>query len=228
MSTKSEILDYYDRDGTLLWTDLRTKILAAQEQQSRERGDTDISVDCVMLFLINTDNQVYISKRASNKAENPNLWDKTLGGHVVSGDSFDTTVKKELDEELSIDAEVLKNSADFSERLKNPTDLTQKAIITRVTDIHNYQSKRVTQQGDTWNKRMNVGLYIGFYNGEVSFKDGEVAESKFISLHDLETEIQKNPDMYTDDILKLIKEHAVLNTILVYSKKAMEILNKTE
>jgi len=82
----------------------------------------------------------------------------------------------------------------------------------------------VTRDGDSWNKRMNVGLYVGVYNGELIFKDGEVEDSKFISLDILETEIQKNPEIYTDDILKLIKEYAIINVILGYSRKVARIL----
>lgn len=226
MTKAPEYIDYYDRDGKLLGTDVRNAVLARQEKQSRELGDTDISVNCVMLFLVNSDNQVYVCKRAHDKAENPNLWDKTLGGHVVSGDSFDKTVKKELDEELSIDAEILENTSDFSDKFTE-IDLTKKAIVSRVAKIQNYQSKRITREGDSWNKRMNVGLYVGVYNGEVVFKDGEVEDSKFIALDDLETEIQKNPEIYTNDLLRLIKEHAVLNKVLGYSKKVTEILKNT-
>jgi len=136
MSKLTECIDYYDRDGNLLGTDLRTEVLARQEKESRETGDTNISVNCVMLFLLNTKNQVYVCKRARDKAENPNLWDKTLGGHVQTGFSFDETLKDELNDELTIDVEILENNTDLFEHLKNRVDLTQKAIVSKVRIIN--------------------------------------------------------------------------------------------
>lgn len=73
---------------------------------------------------------------------------------------------------------------------------------------------------------MNVGLYIGVYNGGTKFKDGEVENMELIPLTDLEKEINMNPEIYTDDILKLIKEHTILEAIIGYGQKVRDILDK--
>ncbi len=225
MSSKPEYIDYYNLEGELLGTDERKKVLKRQENQSRETGDTDIVVGSVMLLLFDTSGQVYISQRSADKPENPNLWDKSMGGHIVSGDSSDETVKKELDEELGIEASIITDDIVLSEEIKNPITLTQRAIIKKVKELKNYQSKRMTQDGDIWNKRMNVGLYIGIYNGDVKFKDGEVQNLRLIPITELEQEIQKNPDIFTDDILRLIREHAIVDVIMGYARKIWSIVN---
>ena len=218
MPTKTEYIDYYDRKWNLLGTDEREIVVAHQEKQARETGDTDIVVECIMLFLFDTNGQVYISKRA-NKRENPYLWDKSVGWHVVSGDCFDKTVAKELDQELGIRADIVADDRAFLESIRDPIELTKKAVIKKIKEIRNYQSKRTTREGDSWNKRMNVALYIGVYNGGTNFKDGEVKDMELVPLTELEEKIRMNPEKYTDDILKLIQEHAVLGILLQYSQK---------
>ncbi|MBP9779082.1 NUDIX domain-containing protein [Candidatus Gracilibacteria bacterium] len=225
MQKPIEYINYYDREGKLLGTDERKKVLKRQEMESRETGDTNIVVNCIMLFLFDTNGQVYISKRA-NKPENPHLWDKSVGGHVVAGADFDMTVVAELDQELGVRADIVSDDQSLIEHIRNPIELTQKAVIKKIGEITNYKSKRTTREGDSWNKRMNVGLYIGIYNGGTNFKDGEVNNIELIPLTDLEKKINMNPEIYTDDILKLIKEHAVLEAIIGYGRKVRDILDK--
>ncbi len=225
MQEPTEYINYYDREGNLLGTDERKKVLKRQEKESRETGDTTIVVNCIMLFLFDTNGQVYISKRA-NKPENPYLWDKSVGWHVIAGADFDKTVIKELDEELEIEADIVSDDLSLIEHIHNPIELTQKAIIKKIWEITNYTSKRTTREWDSWNKRMNVGLYIGVYNGGTNFKDGEVENIELIPLTDLEKEINMNPEIYTDDILKLIKEYEVLEAIIGYGWKVRDILDR--
>lgn len=225
MQEPIEYINYYNREGNLLGTDERKKVLKRQEMESRETGDTTIVVRCIMLFLFDTNGNIYISKRA-NKEENPFLWDKSVGWHVVAGADFDKTVEDELDQELGIEADIVSDDLSLIEHIHNPIELTQKAVIKKIKEIRNYKSKRTTREWDSWNKRMNVGLYIGVYNGGTNFKDGEVQNIELIPLTDLEKTIKMNPEIYTDDILKLIKEHAVLEAILGYGQKVRTILEK--
>lgn len=78
MQEPTEYINYYDREGNHLGTDERKKVLKRQEIESRETGDTNMVVKCIMLFLFDTNGNIYISKRA-NKPENPYLWDKSVG-----------------------------------------------------------------------------------------------------------------------------------------------------
>jgi isopentenyldiphosphate isomerase len=49
---------------------------------------------------MNSAGRIYLQKRSKHKAENAGMYDKTVGGHVVAGDSFNMTMVKECAEEL--------------------------------------------------------------------------------------------------------------------------------
>ena len=48
----------------------------------RETGKPNKSVDVVNVILFNESGEMIVQKRASHKRHNPNLLDKSIGGHV--------------------------------------------------------------------------------------------------------------------------------------------------
>jgi 8-oxo-dGTP diphosphatase len=59
-------------------------------------------------IIIINNNEVLCNKRSSKKDIFPNQWDIIVGGHVKSGETFETTAILELREELGIKAKKLK------------------------------------------------------------------------------------------------------------------------
>ena len=50
--------------------------------------------------IFNSDSELLIQKRQSFKETYPNLWDITAGGHVISGETSEEAIERELFEEL--------------------------------------------------------------------------------------------------------------------------------
>lgn len=56
----------------------------------------------VYAFIFNKDNEILLQKRSSSKKLWPNLWDVTVGGHVLSGEFGYEALIRETKEEFGI------------------------------------------------------------------------------------------------------------------------------
>ncbi len=65
----------------------------------------------VVVFIINSKEQVLLQKRSPNKRMWPNTWDVTAGGHVLAGEFGFQAIIREAKEELGI--ELNKNEMTF-------------------------------------------------------------------------------------------------------------------
>ncbi len=54
----------------------------------------------VMFFVVSNDGRVLITKRSNDKEFFGGHWSVVLGGHVSSGDSYEKTLLKEMEEEI--------------------------------------------------------------------------------------------------------------------------------
>lgn len=235
----AEIINYFDLQGRVIWEGDRKNVLKEQEKISRatlsssrveaimaqnmEIPPENFAVESIMMFLFDKDNNVYIVQRSEDKAENPGLWDKSVWWHVVRWDTFDSTAIKELNEELGVSAVVAKDEENLMEISRN-MNLDNMAVILGISDLKNYISKRTTPEKDSWYKLFNSRLYIGFYNGDVTFSDGEAVGKKFIPLENLEEEIKNSPETYTSDVLMLIQKHKILELAKSMSGRVHNIL----
>jgi 8-oxo-dGTP pyrophosphatase MutT (NUDIX family) len=69
---------------------------------SMERGEAKakgFAAGAVQLLLVNAEGRVLLQRRRDDK-ENGGLWDKSVGGHVQSGETFDAALIREANEEL--------------------------------------------------------------------------------------------------------------------------------
>ncbi|MBN1162932.1 hypothetical protein JXA34_04285 [Patescibacteria group bacterium] len=55
-------------------------------QRAKEGKEPEISVDVVNILLFNEHREMFVQKRSKDKYHNPNLLDKSLGGHIEYGD----------------------------------------------------------------------------------------------------------------------------------------------
>jgi 16S rRNA (adenine1518-N6/adenine1519-N6)-dimethyltransferase len=58
----------------------------------------------VHMLLFNASGELYLQKRSIWKDRNPGLWDSSAAGHVDSGEDYLTAARRELQEELGIEA----------------------------------------------------------------------------------------------------------------------------
>ncbi|MBX7187275.1 MAG: NUDIX domain-containing protein [Vicinamibacteria bacterium] len=83
-----ELLNVYDAAGGVVG--------------SMERGDAKakgFAAGAVQLLLVNREGRVLLQRRRDDK-ENGGLWDKSVGGHVQAGETFDAALVREANEEL--------------------------------------------------------------------------------------------------------------------------------
>lgn len=62
----------------------------------------------VHVFLLRSDGALLIHKRSDTKEEFPSVWTSSCSGHVSSGEDYDSTAVRELQEELGVKSDVLR------------------------------------------------------------------------------------------------------------------------
>ena len=74
----------------------------------------------IHLIIINKDKtKVLLQKRSNNKDLYPNMWDISVGGHIMSRESDIDAVKRELKEELGIESSDMEFVKKYKEELNN-------------------------------------------------------------------------------------------------------------
>ena len=58
----------------------------------------------VHVFIVNRSGEIFLHQRSLTKDSFPGRWNSSCAGHVAAGDDYDTTVWRELDEELGLKA----------------------------------------------------------------------------------------------------------------------------
>ena len=71
-------------------------------QDRAEIVDLNEHIQTVHIYLVTREKEIYIQQRATNKEENPNLWE-SVGGGVMTGEDIFTAAVREIKEETGID-----------------------------------------------------------------------------------------------------------------------------
>lgn len=129
----------------------------------------------VVLFIVNSNDEVLLQKRSANKKLWPNMWDVTSGGHVSCGEFGFEAAIREAKEEIGIDVEY-------------------KDMIfiggTRSTNI----------KGDIINNHFNE-YYVAIKDVDIKdfvLQPQEVSEVKWVSKEDIVEKIKNNKEGITD------------------------------
>jgi isopentenyldiphosphate isomerase len=91
-----ELLDVVDDRDTILGQAPRAKC-----------HRTNLIHRSVMFYIFNTKGQIYITKRSMTKKPFSGYWSIVLGGHVPSGESYESAVIRELVEETALDCNTI-------------------------------------------------------------------------------------------------------------------------
>ncbi|MBI5392936.1 hypothetical protein HZA96_03625 [Candidatus Woesearchaeota archaeon] len=205
MSKKNiEYLGAYDHEGRLRKVRERKRLLEEIKTYSKKHNDANLAVRVVHLFLMNKMGELYIVKRG-DKDENPFLYDKTLGAHMIHGEAYDIGLKRECFEEFELETAIVEPEA-YKWVIKK-TNLYEKAAITKIALDPWFKSVRKMKKEEPWVKRHRVQTYVGMYEGALRYLDGEAINLKMITLDNLEKEIISQPEIYTPDLVDLVSRY---------------------
>ncbi len=201
-----EQLHAYDRWGHLIKTQDRETLLKEIRDFSYKHGDAHLAVETIYLLLSNLKGELYVVKRA-DKPENPNRYDKTVGGHVYVGETAFSTLCRETREEIGVQV-ILTDLWGYPKAVET-TDTNQFAVV-RPIDYHLWmKSIRHVKDGEPWVKRHRVTIFSGIYNGSLQFVDGEATDMRLIPKDELLDRIKQSSDQFTYDLEILTKNYSV-------------------
>jgi isopentenyldiphosphate isomerase len=201
----SEILEIYDLDSKLLKIEDRTFFYSEIKDEFKNKGFISQKVKTIRLILMNSLGRIYLQKRSKIKTENLGLYDKTVGGHVAAGDSFDITVARECAEELGFPAAVVSNE-EFEKSIRT-TKLDIIGIFRKIDYEPNFISERILKNKLKILQPSMTAIYIGYYDGPIKFVDGESSGIEVFSLEEIKKEIQKHPKKFSGDIKYMIEKY---------------------
>jgi len=92
-----ELVDVLDADGNVIGT--------ATRREMRERS---LPHRCCYVLVFNTRGELFIHLRTSTKDVHPSHWDVTVGGVLAAGEDWPDGTRREIREELGIDAQAEK------------------------------------------------------------------------------------------------------------------------
>ena len=148
-----ERLNVYDAAG---------RVVGAQGREAAKRSG--LAVGAVNVLLVNAGGEVLLQRRPPDK-ENGGCWDKTVGGHVGEGESFDRTAAREAGEELFDDGSSprvrLAPDEAALRRLAAEADLTRDVVFFRSALQLNLRDVRLVPGGGIRNVLYHVASYLG-------------------------------------------------------------------
>ncbi|MFA5917884.1 MAG: NUDIX hydrolase [Candidatus Gracilibacteria bacterium] len=208
-----ELIDIFDREGQFVSTETRKDFGVLNKKSYSETGELQYMVKSATAMLVNGNGDYILVQRGMTEDE-AGIIDKTVSGHVSSGDDYGETIVRELKEEVNIDSVIAKDEAEFK-RLIEEIDTTKTAVLFQLAVkeiIYKYDG------AEPYEKGFLAGVYTGLYNGEIiEFPDGEAAASIVIKSNEILKKIEENPELYTTSIAPLIKQ---------YGSQIFDLLNK--
>ena len=122
------------------------------------------------VFIFNKKGELLLQRRALNKYHSPGLWTNTCCSHPRPNEILMNAAKRRLVEEMGFDCDLFYQ--------------------------FNFIYKASLDQGMTEHELDHV--YFGTYEGEIIINPEEVSEYKFVSITELEININKQPHLFTE------------------------------
>ncbi|NQZ84712.1 MAG: NUDIX domain-containing protein [Nanoarchaeales archaeon] len=163
----------------------------------------------IQLILLNSKGEIIVQLRNESRVQNPGMFDKSVGGHVVDEDSYEKTLYKECDEELGIIPIIFKGDNEYKTNIQKNI-LKKVALVKEIGYQINVKSLRVLKNNKIIKVFYIQKIYLGYYDGNFKFNDNEVSLIKKYSLKNLKDCIKKTPELYTYDLKQLIKKYSIL------------------
>ena len=122
------------------------------------------------VFLFNEAGEMLLQKRAAGKYHSPNQWTNAVCSHPRRDESYLEGANRRMSEELGIDAE-----------LREKFHFIYKADVGQ----------------DLWEHELDH-VFTGSFSGDVHLNKDEVAEIRYISMEDLDNEMNEHPENFTE------------------------------
>ena len=121
------------------------------------------------IFIFNTNNEVLIQKRSSEKLLWPSCWSNACCSHPRYGEPMKTAVVRRLVQELGFNCPL----------------------------IFLYKFQYHAQYGDGGAEHEFCWVYYGLFGGKVDANSKEVADWRFLGISELEAALAKQPQQFT-------------------------------
>lgn len=203
----SEIINTYsfDHQEQLIPMD-RDDFYAEQIALAASGKPANKYVEVVHVFLFTEHGELIVQKRSREKNHNPNLLDKSMWGHIRSGDTPSLTVMVETVQELQTPSIVLNTKTDFLKIYRMlEWYLTTTAILQYIATFDVITDRLIDK------KIIHIGnrahLFFWVYGGTVKNVDREAKGILYYSFDDLLEEMRDFPNTFTQDIHFYIKNY---------------------
>ena len=184
----------------------RKKFYEEQTQLFKDGKPPSKAVEIVDILIFNLHKELLIQKRSFDKAHNPGLLDKSMGGHLRWGDTPDYAVMVETVQELQTPSIVLKTQKDFAKTKEILHNYLETVALIRFEDVKIHILDKIID-GQRFPIANKIHLYYGIYNGRVRPVDREAKGVLWYSLEELDNEMKKFPDTFTPDIYYLLTNY---------------------
>lgn len=131
------------------------------------------------VFLFNDRGEMLLQKRAEGKYHSPNQWTNAVCSHPRLNETYLDGARRRMKEELGIE-----------------TTLSEKFHFIYKADVGQ----------NLWEHELDH-VFTGIYNGEIHPNKDEVGEVRYISIDDLDLEMQANPDHFTEWFKIILEEY---------------------
>ena len=131
------------------------------------------------VFLFNDKGEMLLQKRASGKYHSPNQWTNAVCSHPKIEETYLEGAQRRLNEELGITA-----------------NLTEKFSFIYKADVGQ----------NLWEHELDH-VFTGNYEGNFALNEQEVSEVRYISMQQLDEEMNANPEKFTEWFKIILKEY---------------------
>lgn len=151
----------------------RTIIVDKNDNEIGVKDDKDMTTDDIYrvtgLWLINSQGQVLLVRRALTKSHDPGKWAPTVAGTVEESETYDINIVKEIKEEIGLDVKI-------EDLIKGPKV---------ISSYH-------------WTHYTQAYLYLLPVGMEKSlvFDASEVCDHKWYYLDEIQGMVEKNPEIF--------------------------------
>lgn len=211
-----------DEDNRMLYPmnrdDYYNVILEAHKKWEEPKN----SVEVIQVLLFNLQGELIVQKRSSTKKHNPNLLDKSIWWHIRVWDTPDHTVMLETVQELEVPSFVLHGRNEFLNKLTVLKEYLHTVWLIRYIDCEVHVFKQMFDE-ESVKVPKKFHLYFGVYGWSTRTVDREAKWILRYSLDEIDKEIEKYPNLYTDDFRFFLSEYReqinqFIEDILKFSK----------
>jgi len=203
----SEIINTYKIDNPLVVIPMgREEFYRQQVEDFKKYGKPTSAVEVVNILIFNSHGELTIQKRSFEKNHNPGLLDKSIGGHMQNGDTPDYTVMVETIQELQTPSIVLKDESDFQKTYKLLKNYLETIALIRHLKTEFVNPTKILD-GEKITIANKAHIYMGIYDGRMRPVDREAKGILLYSLSELEKEMNKTPEIFTEDLHLVMRDH---------------------